>query len=260
MSRVAVVTGAARGIGAATVHLLVAEGWKVVAVDACANDPALSYPLATVEDLESLGRHTDAVVALRGDVRERGDLEHAVAVALERFGRIDAGVACAGVINGGSALWEQHDAAYAALMEVNVGGVRHLAQAVIPPLLAAPEPRQGRFVAVASAAGTLGLPRLAAYSASKHAVIGLVKGLAADLDGTGITANSVCPGSTRTTLLDESARIYGLASPEDFAAQQLLGRLLEPTEPAALIAWLCGESSSGVTGAALAVDGGLTTR
>jgi NAD(P)-dependent dehydrogenase (short-subunit alcohol dehydrogenase family) len=115
-------------------------------------------------------------------------------------------------------------------------------------------------VAVASAAGTLGLPRLAAYSASKHAVIGLVKGLAADLDGTGITANSVCPGSTRTTLLDESARIYGLASPEDFAAQQLLGRLLEPTEPAALIAWLCGESSSGVTGAALAVDGGLTTR
>jgi len=72
----------------------------VVAVDACANDPALSYPLATVEDLESLGRHTDAGVALRGDVRERGDLEHAVAVALERFGRIDAGVACAGLSNG----------------------------------------------------------------------------------------------------------------------------------------------------------------
>jgi NAD(P)-dependent dehydrogenase (short-subunit alcohol dehydrogenase family) len=114
-------------------------------------------------------------------------------------------------------------------------------------------------VAVASAAGFLGLRRLSGYSASKHAVIGLVKALAADLAGSGITANAVCPGSTRGPLLDASAAVYQLSSSEEFAHQQLVERLLEPDEPAALIAWLCGSGASGVTGAALAVDGGLTT-
>jgi NAD(P)-dependent dehydrogenase (short-subunit alcohol dehydrogenase family) len=126
-------------------------------------------------------------------------------------------------------------------------------------MLRSPAPRSGRFVAVASASGLLGLRRLTAYGATKHAVIGLVKGLAADLAGTGITANAVCPGSTRTAVLDASAALYGLGSPEEFAGQQLIERLLAPEEPAALLAWLCGAASSGVTGAALAIDGGMTT-
>jgi NAD(P)-dependent dehydrogenase (short-subunit alcohol dehydrogenase family) len=103
------------------------------------------------------------------------------------------------------------------------------------------------------------LRRLTAYGASKAAVIGLMRGLAADLAGSGVTANAVCPGSTRGPMLDASAAVYGLGSPEEFAAQQLIERLLTPEEPAALIAWLCGEGSSGVTGAVLPVDGGLTT-
>lgn len=257
---VAVVTGAARGIGAATVDLLVAGGWRVVATDVGADEPALGYRLGSVEELEQVAdRHRGQAVAVVGDVRSRADMDKAVSAALDRFGRLDAAVAAAGVMAGGQPLWETGDDAWDLSFHVNVGGVRRLAQAAVPVMLEAAAPRSGRFVAVSSAAGTVGLRRLAAYTASKHAVVGLVKGLAADLAGTGITANAVLPGSTRTVMLDESARIYGLDSPEAFASQQLVERLLQPGEPAALIAWLCSPLSSAVTGAALAADGGLTT-
>jgi SDR family mycofactocin-dependent oxidoreductase len=260
VSPVAVVTGAARGIGAATVDRLVAGGWQVVAVDRCADDAALDYALATPEDLDALGRRHGATVhTLIGDVRSQSDMAGAVHAAVEQFGGLDAAVSVAGVISGGAPLWETADVQWDVQFDINVNGVRHLATAAVPVLLAAPAPRQGRVVAVASAASFLGLRRLSGYSASKHAVVGLVKALAADLAGTGITANAVCPGSTRGSILTASAAIYGLSSAQEFAAQQLVERLLEPHEPAALIAWLCGAEASGVTGAALAVDGGLTT-
>ncbi len=260
MSRVAVVTGAARGIGAATVDRLVADDWRVVAVDIAADIETLSYALGSTNDLAQLAeRHGDNVATVVGDVRSHDDMATAVAIAVERFGRLDAAVASAGVVWGGAPLWETSDEQWDLQFEVNVSGVRNLARAAVPVMLSAPVPRQGRVVAVASAAGTLGLRRLSGYSASKHAVIGLIKALAADLAGTGVTANAICPGSTRTPILDASAAVYDLDSPEEFAHQQLVERLLEPDEPAALVAWLCGESSSGVTGAALNVDGGLTT-
>ena len=260
MSPAAVVTGAARGIGAATVDALVAAGWQVVAVDRTADDPALDYALATKADLEAVAqRHGAAVRAVVGDVRSASDMQAAVDEAVRHFGGLQAAVAAAGVLSGGPPVWETADAQWDVQFDVNVNGVRRLAAAAVPALLTAPAPRHGRLVAIASTAGLLGLPRLGAYSASKHAVIGLIRSLAADLAGTGITANAVCPGSTRGPILDASAAVYGLSSPEEFGAQQLVQRLLHPEEPAALIAWLCGASSSGVTGAALPVDGGMTT-
>jgi SDR family mycofactocin-dependent oxidoreductase len=231
-----------------------------VAVDLCADDPSLDYPLGTPAELEALGaRHGTSVHTMVGDVRSPADMRSAVSAATAMFGGLDAAVAVAGVVSGGVPLWEVADAQWKVQFDVNVHGVRNLATAAVPVLLDAPAPRQGRVVAVSSAAGLLGLRRLSGYSASKHAVIGLIKSLAADLAGTGITANAVCPGSTRTPILDASAAIYGLESPEEFAQHQLVERLLVPDEPAALIAWLCAPEASGVTGAALSVDGGLTT-
>ncbi|MGH8917063.1 MAG: mycofactocin-coupled SDR family oxidoreductase [Actinomycetes bacterium] len=259
MSPVAVVTGAARGIGAATVDRLVAEGWSVVAVDVCADDVVIGYGMGTRQELDSLSsRHGVRVAPVVGDVRSQADMDSAVAVALDRFGVLDAVVAGAGVVGGGSPMWETDDDVWRALFEVNVVGVRRLVQAAVPALLDRETPRDGRVVAVASAAGMLGMRRLGGYVASKHAVIGMMRSLAADLAGTGVTANAVCPGSTRTATLEASAQIYGLDSVEELASHQLLERLLEPEEPAALIAWLCGPSSSGITGAALVADGGMT--
>ena len=191
------------------------------------------------------------------DVRDEAALATAVAEAEASFGGLDAAIAAAGVIAGGAAHWDVPVAAQQAVLDVNLGGVLTLARVAIPALLRRPEPRSGRFLAVASAAATQGLPMLAAYCASKAGVTGLVRALAVELGGTGVTANAVSPGSTATRMLDETARLYGLASAQDFAAQQPLGRLIEPEEVAAVLAFLAGAGGAAITGAVVPVDGGL---
>jgi SDR family mycofactocin-dependent oxidoreductase len=256
MTRVAIVTGAARGIGAATVDALVNEGYRVVAFDRCRDVDGIAYSLATEAELVAVaGRHGDSVVALVGDVRSASDTRLAVDTAVEHFGGLDVVVAGAGVVAGASRIDDMPDDAYDAVMSVNVLGVRRMLQAAVPALI---DRGGGRFVAIASAASVQGLPQLAAYSAAKAAVVGLVRAAAVELAPHKITVNAVSPGSTRTAILDASADIYGLPSREEFAAQQPLGRLIEPGEVAAAITWLSSASASAVTGVNLAVDGGMT--
>jgi SDR family mycofactocin-dependent oxidoreductase len=260
MRRVAVVTGAARGIGAATVEALAAAGWSVVAVDRCADDPRLPYRLGTEEELYALARRVggpDAVAAVVADACDAVAMAGAVDLAIERFGGLDATVAVAGVIAGGVPLWEMPEEQVEAVLGVNLGGAIVAARTGIPAMLRRPEPRSGRFLAVASVAATRGLPLLGAYCAAKAGIAGLVRALAAELRGTGITANAVSPGSTATPILDESARLYGLESAEAFSMQQPLSRLIEPREVAAGLTWLASAETAAITGVTMSIDGGL---
>ena len=197
MVRVALVTGAARGIGAATVAALAADGWRVVAADRCADDPALPYALGTRAELDQVVTAAAGnAVAVEADVRDPAALAAAVRLAEERWGGLDAAVAAAGVIAGGVPAWQVPAGQEQAVLDVDLGGVLNLARVAVPALLRRPEPRRGRFLAVASAAATRGLPMLAAYCAAKAGVAGFVRALAAELGGTGVTANAVSPGST----------------------------------------------------------------
>ncbi len=254
--RTALVTGAARGIGAATVLRLAEQGYAVLAVDVAADDPALPYALGSEAELAAVAAKSGAEVFV-ADVRDPAALAAAVAVVERRWGGLDVAIAAAGVIAGGVPQWEVPPEQEEAVLDVDLRGVLNLARVAIPALLRRPAPRSGRFLAVASAAATRGLPMLAAYCAAKAGVAGLVRALGAELGGTGVTANAVSPGSTDTPILAESARLYGLPEAGDFAAQQPVARLLEPAEIARVLVFLADPDSGATTGAVVPVDGGL---
>jgi len=259
-SRVAIVTGAARGIGAATVVKLAEHGWSVLALDRGGPDLALPYAMATADELTAVVDKASAYAPVRGrlaDVRDRAALAEAVAEAERTWGGLDVAIAAAGVIAGGVPMWEVPVEQEDSVLDVDLRGVLNLARTTIPAMLRRPEPRSGRFLAVASAAATRGLPMLAAYCAAKAGVAGFVRALGSELGGSGVTANAVSPGSTDTPILAESARLYGLSGAEQFAAQQPVGRLLDPVEVASVLAFLAGPQSSAMTGAVVPVDGGL---
>jgi SDR family mycofactocin-dependent oxidoreductase len=259
MTRVAVLTGAARGIGAAVATSLAQQGWSLALGDVCCDDDDLGYRLGTQEELTAVGDQCRAagaeVVTQVCDVRDAAAVERLVAAAAE-LGQVEAAVAAAGVLGGSGPAWTLSDAVLDRDLAVNYRGVVALARAAVPRLLGAGE--HGRFVAVVSAAGVTGLPLLGSYTAAKHAALGYVRSLAADLGRTGVTANAVLPGSTETAMLSATAAVYDLLGPEAFARHARSGRLLRPEEVAAAVVWLTSREASGVTGTALAVDGGFT--
>lgn len=246
-------TGAARGIGAATVDLLVADGYRVMALDSCEGPP-----LASREDLSALAeRHGERVACRVVDVRDRDALAAAVDEAVRTWGHLDVAVAAAAVVRGGRPLWETPDADLDTLWDVDAKGVWNVAATAVPAMLAGPDPATCRFVAVASVAAAQGLFGLAAYNAAKHAVVGIIKGLAADLVGTGVTASAVSPGSTDTDMLRATAELYDVTT-ADLAARQLIRRVIDPAEIAEVIAFCASPAGGVVNGSVVHADGGFT--
>lgn len=255
--RVALVTGAARGIGAAVVARLAAQGYAVAAVDWCAGPEAAPYPMPTRADLDAVAVR-DSVSAHVADVRDVDALRGVVEDVVDRHGRLDVAVAAAGIIAGGQPVWETPPEQLELLWDIDTRGVWNTAVAACPAMLAGPDPSGCRFVAIASAAGSHGLFHLAGYVAAKHAVIGIVRGLAADLAGTGVTAVAVSPGATDTAMLAETAMLYPGTDTGDLAARQLLHRAMTPDEIAAVVALACSPEGAALNGSVIDADGGFT--
>ena len=244
--RVVIVTGAARGIGLATVQLLAQAGAKVVAFDQ-AGSPWSDVRAAGAPEL----------LELEGDVGQGPDWERVMQQTLARFGCIDALVNNAGISGGIGPLVDCADEMFDEVMRVNARGVflglKHGARAM--------KDRGGSIVNVSSVSGIGGGRFTVAYTASKHAVVGMTKLAAVELAGCGIRVNAVCPAPTSTEMVFSMERSLSPADPEAVRRGMTrmipMGRYAEPAEIAQLIVFLASDASSFMTGTAIPIDGGL---
>lgn len=235
MTKVAIVTGAAQGIGRRTAELLATRGYSLVLSDvqSCA-----------VDDL--------AAIEIIGDVSLEETAQRIAAVVREHFGQADVLVNNAGIAHIAPA--ERTTAAdWRRVLDVNLLGPFLLCREIGALML---EKCAGSIVNVASVAGLLGVADRAAYNASKHGLIGLTRTLAAEWGGRGVRANAVCPGWVKTPM-DVAPQAAGLYSDDDITGRVPMGRFATPGDIAAAIAFLADPAESGfVNGHALSVDGG----
>jgi 3-hydroxybutyrate dehydrogenase len=245
--RHALVTGGGRGIGRAIAASLVKAG---ATVTVAGRSPAT---------LEQAIMQGDAHAAAVADVADIHTVQAAVQEAVARYGPVDLMIANAGAA-ASAPFMKSSPEVFRQMLDVNLLGVTNMAQAVLGSMT---ERKFGRIIAVASTAGLKGYPYVSAYCSAKHAVIGFVRALALETAKTGVTVNAVCPGFTDTDLVAESLeRIMAKTSrTREEALSELVkhnpqGRLIDPSEVADAVLWLCSEGARSVTGQAIVVAGG----
>ena len=240
--RVAVVTGAAQGIGRRTAELLAERGYRLALID-------LRESAATVQTIESGGGQA---LALIGNVIDESFVAHCARRVLDAWGRVDVLVNNAGISHIAPA--EQTSAAdYRRVLEVNLVAPFLLAKSFGQPMLRA---RRGSIVNVASIAGLLAVSDRAAYNTSKHGLIGLTRTLAAEWGGRGVRVNAVCPGWVKTEM-DHADQAGGSYSDADITQRVPMGRFATPDDVARAIAFLADDAESPfINGHTLSVDGG----
>ncbi|MCS7018855.1 MAG: SDR family NAD(P)-dependent oxidoreductase [Cytophagales bacterium] len=241
------ITGAARGIGKATAQLLLAEGAQVALTDIDTEHLR--------DTMHQLG--TDNALYAKADVTQLSEISAVVDETLETFGKID-GVFCnAGIGGAAHFFWEYPPAAFACVIEVNLMGVLYTMQAAMPSLM-----KQGGSILITSSiAGLAGMPKGAAYSASKHAVVGLAKSAAVEAARYGVRVNTIHPGPVETDmvrLLETAINPQDAAKGKERLKDAIpMRRYATAEEIAHLALFLLSDESRYITGAEYRIDGGM---
>ena len=273
--KVAFITGAARGQGRAHALRLAREGADIIAVDLCAPVDSVTdfYPPSTSEDLLETARQVEAldrrIVALEADVRDIGALTAAVDQGVAQLGRLDIVVANAGIFTFGSDTHKIDEQSWQDLMDINVTGVWHTYKAAAEHLISAGP--GGSVIIISSLAGFKGLANVAAYTTTKHAIVGLMKVLANELGPLGIRVNTIHPNSIDTPMV-KNTHTYKLFRPElddpqaedaepAFAGLNPMGKAwIEPEHVSNAVAWLASDQSYYVSGGQIPVDAAAAVR
>ncbi|GAB2480473.1 mycofactocin-coupled SDR family oxidoreductase [Jatrophihabitans fulvus] len=273
--KVAFITGAARGQGRSHAIRLAEEGADIIAVDICESIESVSrfYDGATDEDLAETVKAVEAldrrIVATKADVRDYTALKNALDAGVAELGRVDIVAANAGIFEFGGPTDEVGNEEWDDVMDVNAKGVWHTCKAVIPHLKQ--QNTGGSIIITSSTAGIKGTPNVAAYTASKHAVVGLMKTLALELGQFNIRVNSVHPTGVATDMiLNESAfRLFrpDLEHPTREDAEPVFATTnalpipwVEPVDISNAILFLASDEARYVTGTELKVDAGYCVR
>jgi (+)-trans-carveol dehydrogenase len=272
-SKVAFVTGAARGQGRAHAVRLAKEGARVVIIDACADNEAVAYPLPGPDELAQTADLVRAqgadVLARQVDVRDQQGLDAVIADALEAFGQLDIVCANAG-ITAHAKTWELSDAQWNEVVDVNLTGVWRTVKAAVPSMIE--RGQGGAIIITSSTCGLKGVNNHASYCAAKHGVVGLARTLALELAPYRVRVNTLHPTSVDTPMIQNDHE-YQLFAPDHphptrsdaepaFTKLNLIPDTpwLDPDEISSAIVWLASDEARHVTGIALPVDAGNLLR